>query len=108
TPQVMPSTGGHSHAGPGGQRPHCGTAKKITGGRLVGCSRPRSLRITAETTTLDGTTVTTTYERGSARLIAHEIDHLNELLYLSRMRSGVEPFPVEQHRQTGQSWAYDS
>ncbi|MFE2375974.1 putative ATP-grasp-modified RiPP [Streptomyces sp. NPDC059398] len=29
----MPSTGGHSHAGPGGQRPRCRTAKNITGGR---------------------------------------------------------------------------
>lgn len=29
----MPSTGGHSHAGPGGQRPSCRTAKNITGGR---------------------------------------------------------------------------
>ncbi|NKI41542.1 DUF3237 family protein, partial [Streptomyces sp. LD120] len=31
TPQVIPSTGGHSHTGPGGQRPSCRTAKKITG-----------------------------------------------------------------------------
>ncbi|MEU6809768.1 hypothetical protein ABZ920_12355, partial [Streptomyces sp. NPDC046831] len=31
TPQVIPSTGGNSHAGPGGQRPSCRTAKKITG-----------------------------------------------------------------------------
>ena len=31
TPQVIPSTGGHSHAGPGGQRPSCRTAKNITG-----------------------------------------------------------------------------
>ncbi len=31
-PQVMPSTGGHSHAGPGGQRPSCRTAENITGG----------------------------------------------------------------------------
>ncbi|MHC5701579.1 condensation domain-containing protein, partial [Streptomyces tirandamycinicus] len=27
----MRSTGGNSHAGPGGQRPHCRTAKNITG-----------------------------------------------------------------------------
>lgn len=69
---------------------------------------PRPLRITVETTTLDGTTVTTVYERGLARLIAHEIDHLNGTLYLSRMRPGVAPIPVEQYRQTGRSWAYDS
>ncbi|GAB2901190.1 hypothetical protein GCM10027074_78400 [Streptomyces deserti] len=36
TPQVMPSTGGNSHAGPGGQRPSCRTAKNITGGRGAG------------------------------------------------------------------------
>ncbi|MGW0844247.1 peptide deformylase [Streptomyces sp. NPDC002787] len=69
---------------------------------------PRPLRITVETTALDGTTVTTVYERGLARLIAHEIDHLDGLLYLNRMRPGVDPIPVEQYRQTGRSWAYDS
>ncbi|WP_030819752.1 MULTISPECIES: peptide deformylase [Streptomyces] len=69
---------------------------------------PRPLRITVETTTLEGTTVTTVYERGLARLVAHEIDHLNGMLYVSRMRPGVEPIPVEQYRQTGRSWAYDS
>ncbi|MEU5476655.1 peptide deformylase [Streptomyces mirabilis] len=68
---------------------------------------PRPLRITVETTTLDGTQVTTEYERGLARLVAHEIDHLAGQLYLSRMRPGVEPIPVEQYRQTGRSWAYD-
>jgi peptide deformylase len=52
--------------------------------------------------------VTTVYERGLARLVAHEIDHLDGLLYLSRMRPGVEPIPVEQYRQTGRSWTYDS
>ncbi|WUR69970.1 transposase [Streptomyces violaceus] len=31
----MPSTGGHSHAGPGGQRPSCRTAKNITGGKRL-------------------------------------------------------------------------
>ncbi|MEU6201385.1 peptide deformylase [Streptomyces sp. NPDC047061] len=69
---------------------------------------PRPLRITVETTALDGTTVTTVYERGLARLIAHEIDHLDGHLYLHRMRPGVDPIPVEQYRQTGRSWAYDS
>lgn len=62
---------------------------------------PRSLQLTVETTALDGTTVSTVYERGHARLIAHEIDHLGGLLYLSRMRPGVDPIPVERYRQTG-------
>jgi hypothetical protein len=30
-PQVMPATGGNSHAWPGGRRPSCRTARKITG-----------------------------------------------------------------------------
>ncbi|MFF4792901.1 peptide deformylase [Streptomyces sp. NPDC001276] len=47
------------------------------------------------------------YERGLARLVAHEIDHLNGMLYLGRMRPGVELIPVEQYRQTGRAWAYD-
>ncbi|MEV6020349.1 MULTISPECIES: peptide deformylase [unclassified Streptomyces] len=55
----------------------------------------------------DGTQVTTVYERGLARLVGHEIDHLDRLLYLSRMRSGVEPLPVEEYRQSGRSWAHD-
>lgn len=68
---------------------------------------PRPLRITVETTTLEGQLVTTTYERGLARLIHHEIDHLDGLLYTARMRTGVDPIPVEQYRQTGRAWAYE-
>lgn len=37
---------------------------------------PRPLKITVETTAPTGETVTTVYERGLARLIHHEIDHL--------------------------------
>ncbi|MFF4793620.1 peptide deformylase [Streptomyces sp. NPDC001276] len=62
---------------------------------------PRPSRITVEATTLVGETTTTVYERGLARLIHHEIDHLDGLLYAGRMRTGVERIPVEKHRQTG-------
>ncbi|WP_030802159.1 peptide deformylase [Streptomyces sp. NRRL S-337] len=68
---------------------------------------PRPLKITVETTTLTGETVSTVYERGLARLIHHEIDHLDGLLYTARMRSGVDPIPVEEYRQTGRAWEYD-
>ncbi|MEU2354581.1 peptide deformylase [Streptomyces misionensis] len=68
----------------------------------------RPLSITVETTALDGTTVTTVYERGLARLVHHEIDHLDGLLYLARMRPGVEPISVDEYRQTGRAWVYDS
>ncbi|MBD0709002.1 formylmethionine deformylase [Streptomyces sp. CBMA291] len=68
---------------------------------------PRPLWISVETTTPEGRRVTTTYERGLARLIHHEIDHLDGLLYTARMRTGVAPIPVEQYRQTGSAWAYE-
>lgn len=68
---------------------------------------PRPLRITVETANLDGQAMVTTYERGLARLIYHEIDHLDGLLYSARMRTGVEPIPVEQYRQTGRAWSYE-
>lgn len=67
----------------------------------------RPLKITVETTALAGETVTTVYERGLARLIQHEIDHLDGLLYTARMLPGVKPIPVEEYRQTGRSWAYE-
>nr|WP_221889003.1 peptide deformylase [Streptomyces sp. WAC04770] len=67
---------------------------------------PRPLKITVETAALSGETSTITYELGLARLIHHEIDHLNGLLYTSRMLPGVEPIPVDEYRQTGRAWAY--
>ncbi|CAM5612390.1 peptide deformylase [Streptomyces californicus] len=68
---------------------------------------PRPLKITVETTSLAGEAVTTVYERGLARLNHHEVDHLDGLLYNARMRTGVEPIPVEEYRQTGRAWAYE-
>lgn len=68
---------------------------------------PRPLQITVETTALTGETETTVYERGLARLIHHEIDHLDGRLYLDHMGDGVDPIPVEDYRQTGRAWAYE-
>ncbi|MFC5800867.1 peptide deformylase [Streptomyces formicae] len=68
---------------------------------------PRPLTITVATTALTGEIVTTVYERGLARLIHHEIDHLDGLLYTARMKTGVEPIPVEKYRQTGRAWVYE-
>lgn len=67
---------------------------------------PRPLHITVQATTLAGTGTTTRYENGLARLIHHEIDHLDGLLYTARMRPGSAPIPVEQYRQTGKQWTY--
>ncbi|MGM9348188.1 peptide deformylase [Streptomyces salinarius] len=64
--------------------------------------------MTVETTSLNGATVTNVYQRGLDRLVKHEIDHLDGLLYTDRMQSGVLPIRVEEYRQTGRTWAYDS
>ncbi|MFI0219868.1 peptide deformylase [Streptomyces lydicus] len=71
---------------------------------------PRPLRITVETVTPEGSTAIVVYEKGEARLVAHEIDHLDGLLLLDRMRPGVTPMPVQEYRKTaettGRAWSY--
>ena len=67
---------------------------------------PRAVGIQVVQQDVDGTTRITTYERGLARLVAHEGDHLYGVLYRARMRVGVEPIPVSQYRGTGQSWSH--
>ncbi|OLF05921.1 formylmethionine deformylase [Actinophytocola xinjiangensis] len=67
---------------------------------------PRSHVIQVEHTTIDGDPMITVFERGTARLVAHEVDHLHGCLYTDRMREGVEPIPVEQYRGSGTSWKY--
>ncbi|MGW1165470.1 peptide deformylase [Streptomyces sp. NPDC002550] len=68
---------------------------------------PRPLKITVKATTSVGETTTTVYERGLARLIHHEIDHLDSLLHTARTRTGADPIPVEEYRQTARAWAYE-
>lgn len=47
-----------------------------------------------------------TFVRGAARLWAHEIDHLDGLLYLDRMRAGGRLVPYDRYTETGQTWRY--
>ncbi|WP_234043318.1 peptide deformylase [Streptomyces marianii] len=72
---------------------------------------PRPLQTTVETTTAAGSTESAVYERGDVRLIAHEIDHLDGLLPMDRMRPGVRLVPVEEYRTTaeatGRPWSYE-
>ncbi|WP_067662327.1 peptide deformylase [Nocardia miyunensis] len=69
---------------------------------------PRPLRITVETHTFAGELITTEYREGIARLIHHELDHLDGILYTQRMRPGLTPIPVGEYRQTGRSWSYQT
>jgi peptide deformylase len=67
---------------------------------------PRSHVIHVEHTAIDGAKKITVFERGVARLVAHEVDHLHGQLYTDQMRASVEPIPVDQYRGTGTAWKY--
>jgi peptide deformylase len=68
---------------------------------------PRPLAISVEHQDIDGAERITIFERGMARLVAHEVDHLHGKLYRSRMREGVSPIPVSEYRGTGSGWNYE-
>ncbi|WP_305787345.1 peptide deformylase [Symbioplanes lichenis] len=67
---------------------------------------PRPLRVDVEHARYDGTRVITSFELAMARLVSHEIDHLEGRLYVDRMAPDATLVPVEEYRQTGQPWAY--
>jgi peptide deformylase len=67
---------------------------------------PRAHVIHVEHTDVDGTKKITVFERGVARLVAHEVDHLHGVLYTDRMRAGVNPISIEQYRGIGTTWKY--
>jgi peptide deformylase len=66
----------------------------------------RPLRIEVEHARYDGTRTITSFDRAMARLVSHEIDHLEGRLYVDRMAAGAPLVPVEEYRQTGQEWHY--
>jgi peptide deformylase len=66
--------------------------------------RPLSMRVAYET--VDGTRRVSVFDRGLARLVAHEVDHLTGTLYRTRMRPGVETIPVAEYRGSGSAWRY--
>lgn len=68
---------------------------------------PRPLTMHVEHQDIRGERHITVFERGVARLVAHEIDHLNGVLYTDRMRPGVVPIPVDEYRGIGQQWSYE-
>jgi peptide deformylase len=72
----------------------------------VRCLVPRPLVIHVEHQDITGDRCITIFERGIARLVAHEIDHLHGILCRDHLREGVQPIPVEQYRGIGTSWHY--
>lgn len=67
---------------------------------------PRSLIVHVEHQDTDGRRHITAFDHGLARLVAHEVDHLNGRLYTYRMRDDTAPIPVSEYDGTGQSWRY--
>lgn len=67
----------------------------------------RPLRIEVEHMDLDGQLRIAVFEHGAARLWAHEIDHLNGLLYTDRMDPEIAPIPVERYESAGEKWRYE-
>jgi peptide deformylase len=66
----------------------------------------RPLRIEVEHARFDGARVITSFERAMARLVAHEIDHLEGRLYVDRMNAESNLVPVANYHQTGRPWDY--
>jgi peptide deformylase len=67
----------------------------------------RPLRLEVEHERLDGGRQITAYERALARLVLHEVDHLEGKLYVDRMAPGRSLVPVEEYRDTGRPWRYN-
>jgi peptide deformylase len=66
----------------------------------------RPLWVEVESTLPNGTHMINRYERGLARLVQHEIDHLAGRLYVDRMSPESPLVPVEEYQETGQPWRY--
>ncbi|MGH3430636.1 MAG: peptide deformylase, partial [Mycobacteriales bacterium] len=67
---------------------------------------PRPLHICVEHCDPQGNKHITVFSNAVARLVTHEIDHLEGLLYTDRMPAGAEPIPVSEYRGIGQAWGY--
>lgn len=66
----------------------------------------RPLRIDVEVSELDGRRRLWVFERGIARLVLHEIDHLVGRLYADELVPDTELLPLEEYRETRAGWKY--
>jgi peptide deformylase len=67
----------------------------------------RPLSIDVETSGLDGGRHVWVFERGIARLVLHEIDHLVGRLYADELVPDSDLLPLEEYRETRAGWQYD-
>ena len=66
----------------------------------------RPLLIEVEHADPSGNRMVTTFMKGMARLVAHEVDHLSGLLYTDRMSSDGRLVPIEEYQDHGHPWRY--
>lgn len=67
---------------------------------------PRPIVLHVEHQDIDGNKGITVFKRGGARLVGHEIDHLNGTLYVDRMAAPADLVRVSEYRGTGTKWTY--
>jgi peptide deformylase len=66
--------------------------------------RPTSIEV--EHQHINGTRRITVFDRSIARLVSHEVDHLNGILYRDLLRSAGDVIPVSNYDGSGQGWIY--
>jgi len=66
----------------------------------------RPLLIEVEHADLSGARTVTRFTRATARLVAHEVDHLGGLLYPDRMHTDATLVPIEEYPSRGKPWTY--
>jgi peptide deformylase len=67
---------------------------------------PRPLGIRVQLTTLDGEATEYAYDRGLARLVLHEIDHLHGILTRDLVRAGARLVPLAEYQEGRREWQY--
>ncbi|MBJ7598187.1 MAG: peptide deformylase [Candidatus Dormibacteraeota bacterium] len=67
-------------------------------------TRPLTIRV--ESSSLDGTVRQIVLDQGTARLAAHEIDHLRGRLYVDRMSRDDDLVDVSRYDGSGSPWMY--
>lgn len=66
----------------------------------------RPLVIEVEHAELTGERVVTTFTQAMARLVAHEVDHLDGILFPDRMVAPHRLISIEEYREHGIPWRY--
>jgi len=67
---------------------------------------PRALAIRVQLIALDGGRTEHAYDRGLARLVLHEIDHLHGALARDLLRPGAKLIPLAEYRDGSREWQY--